>query len=94
LEGCQIVGSGDIVIEGEFIEGPSSPGIVGPRRLHVGQTGTVVAAVQQASTPTEFGFEHGCSLSLKIRKASNFKGENNVRKSDHEAHCLGGRNGV
>jgi uncharacterized protein YjbI with pentapeptide repeats len=93
LEGCQIVGSGDIVIAGVFIEDGVSPGIVGPRRLHVGQTGTVVAAVQQASTRTEFGFERGCSLSLRIRKASNLKGENNVRKSNHKADCLGGRNG-
>ena len=68
LKGCQIVGRGDIVIAGEFIEGGASPGIVGPRRLHVGQTGTIVAAVQQASTLAEFGFEHGCSLSLRIRK--------------------------
>ncbi len=70
LEGCQIVGSGDIVIAGEFIEGSVSPGIVGPRHLHVGQTGTLIAAVQQASTLTEFSFEHGCSLNLRIRKAS------------------------
>jgi uncharacterized protein YjbI with pentapeptide repeats len=68
LNGCQIVGRGDIMIAGEFIEGGASPGIVGLRRLHVGQTGTIVAAVQQASTLTEFGFEHGCSLSLRIRK--------------------------
>jgi Pentapeptide repeats (8 copies) len=94
LEGCQIVGSGDIVIAGKFLEGDASPGIVGPRRLHVGHTGTVVAAVQQAFTLTEFGFEHGCSLSLKIRKSSNFKGENDVRKPNHKADCLGGRNGV
>jgi len=94
LEGCRIVGSGDIVIAGKFLEGGASPGIVGPRRLHVGQTGTVVAAVQQAFTLTEFGFEHGCSLSLKIRKSSNFKGENDVRKPNHKADCLGGRNGV
>jgi uncharacterized protein YjbI with pentapeptide repeats len=94
LEGCQIVGSGDIVIAGEFIEGGVSPGIVGARRLHVAQTGTVIAAVQQASTLTEFGFEHGCSLSLRIREASNFKGENNVRKSNHKADRLGGRNGI
>ncbi|MCI0624184.1 MAG: pentapeptide repeat-containing protein [Acidobacteria bacterium] len=94
LEGCQIVGSGDIVIAGKFLERGACPGIVGPRRLHVWQTGTVVAAIQQASTLTEFGFEHGCSLSLRIRKSSNFKGENNVRKSNHKADCLGGRNGV
>ena len=68
LKGCQIVGRGDIVIAGEFIEGGASPGIVGPRRLHIGQTGTIVAAIQQASTLIEFGFEHGCSLSLRIRK--------------------------
>jgi len=94
LEGCQIVGSGDIMIAGEFIERGVSPGIVGARRLHVAQTGTVIAAVQQASTLTKFGFEHGCSLSLRIREASNFKGENNVRKSNHKADRLGGRNGI
>jgi uncharacterized protein YjbI with pentapeptide repeats len=81
-------------LEGANLEGGASPGIVGPRRLHVGQTGTVVAAVQQAFTLTEFGFEHGCSLSLKIRKSPNFKGENDVRKPNHKADCLGGRNGV
>ncbi|MGH9429011.1 MAG: pentapeptide repeat-containing protein, partial [Terriglobia bacterium] len=94
LEGCQIIGSGDIMISGKFHENGVSPGIVGPRRLHVGQTGTVVAAIQQAVTLTEFGFEHGCSLSLKIRKSSNLKGENDVRKSNNKTDCLGGRNRV
>jgi uncharacterized protein YjbI with pentapeptide repeats len=69
LEGCTIVGSGDIVIAGKFLEGSTCPGIVGPRRLQVGQTAAVVATVQQASTLTEFGFEHGCLLNLRIRKS-------------------------
>jgi Pentapeptide repeats (9 copies) len=94
LEGCQIVGSGDIMIAGKFIEGSASPGIIGPRRLHIEKTGTVAAAVQQAFTLTEFAFEHGCSLSLKIRKSSDLKGENDVTKSNNKADCLGGRNGV
>ena len=94
LVGCQVIGNGDIVISGLFHEKDASPGILGPRRLQVGKTGTVVTTVQQAFTLTEFGFEHGCSLSLKIRKSSNIKGENDVRKSNSKADCLGGRNGV
>jgi hypothetical protein len=69
LEGCTIVGSGNIVMAGKFFEGGASPGIVGPRRLHVGRQGTVVATVLQASTLTDFGFEHGCLLNLRIRKS-------------------------
>jgi uncharacterized protein YjbI with pentapeptide repeats len=94
LTGCQIMGSGDIVISGKFHENGATPGIVGPRRLQVRKTGTVVTAVQQALTLTDFGFEHGCSLSLKIRKSANFKGENDARKSNNKADYLGGRNGV
>jgi uncharacterized protein YjbI with pentapeptide repeats len=69
LAGCQIVGTGEIVVLGSFHETGLSPGIVGPSRLVVGKTGTLVTAVQQPSTLTEFGFEHGCLLSLKILKA-------------------------
>ena len=94
LAGCQIIGSGNIIISGKFHENGASPGIVSPRRLQVRKTGTVVTAVQQASPYTEFGFEHGCSLSLKIRKSSSLKGENDARKSNTEADYLGGRIGV
>jgi len=69
LTGCQIVGTGEIVVLGSFHENGLFPGIVGPSRLVVGKTGTLVTAVQQSSTLTEFGFEHGCLLSLKILKA-------------------------
>jgi hypothetical protein len=68
LKGCQIVGRGDIVIAGEFIEGGASPELWAHDGFTWGRRERFVAAVQQASTLTEFGFEHGCSLSLRIRK--------------------------
>ncbi len=70
LEGCQVVGEGEIVIHGKFYENRISPGIVGPSRLFVGKTGTVIAVVQQPKVLTQFAFEHGCSLNLKIRQSS------------------------
>jgi hypothetical protein len=69
LAGCQIIGEGDIVIHGKFYENGVSPGIVGPSRLFVGKEGTVMAVVQQPVTLTQFGFEHGCSLRLRILKS-------------------------
>ena len=69
LAGCQIIGAGEIVIHGKFLENGASPGIVGPKRLIVGKAGTVVAALQQPASLTQFGFEHGCSLSLKILRS-------------------------
>ncbi len=70
LEGCRVVGEGEIVIHGKFYENGSSPGIVGPSRLFVGKTGTVIAEVRQPATLTQFAFEHGCALNLKIRQSS------------------------
>ena len=69
LEGCRIMGEGEIVIHGKFYENSGSPGIVGPSRLFVGKTGTVIAEVRQPPTLTEFAFEHGCTLNLKIRRS-------------------------
>ena len=68
LEGCRVVGEGEIVIHGRFYENGSSPGIVGPSRLFVGKTGTVIAEIRQPATLTQFAFEHGCALNLKIRR--------------------------
>lgn len=69
LKGCQIMGGGEIVVLGKFFEDGLFPSIQGPSRFVVGKTGVVRGAMQQAVLPTQFGFEHGCSLSLKIRKA-------------------------
>ena len=69
LTGCQIVGGGEIVVHGKFYENGVSPGIRDPSRLIVGKTGVVSGAVQQPLSLTQFAFEHGCSLNLKILKA-------------------------
>jgi uncharacterized protein YjbI with pentapeptide repeats len=68
LQGCQVVGYGEIVISGEFRENGKGPGIVGPKRLVVRKDGFVSGSVQQPPTLTEFGFEKGCCLRLKIQK--------------------------
>jgi uncharacterized protein YjbI with pentapeptide repeats len=68
LQGCQIVGFGEIEIQGEFKENGKGPGIVGPKRLTVRKDGSLSGSVQQPPTMTEFAFEHGCVLRLKIQK--------------------------
>lgn len=68
LQGCQIVGFGEIDIEGEFREQGKGPGIVGPKRMIVRKDGVVTGSVQQPPTMTEFAFETGCHLQLKIQK--------------------------
>jgi uncharacterized protein YjbI with pentapeptide repeats len=68
LQGCQVVGYGEIVINGEFKENGKGPGFVGPKRFVVGKHGVVTGSVQQPPESTEFGFEQGCVLRLKIQK--------------------------
>jgi len=68
LEGCQVVGFGEIVIHGEFRENGKKPGLVGTKRLIVCKEGTVSGSLQQPPESTEFGFERGCRLRLKIQK--------------------------
>ena len=69
LTGCQIIGGGEIVVHGQFYENGVSPGMRDPSRLIVGRTGVVSGVVQQPLSLTQFSFEHGCSLDLKILKA-------------------------
>lgn len=68
LKGCQVVGFGEIVIQGEFKENGKGPGIVGPKRLTVRKGGVVNCSVQQPPELTEFSFERGCRLRMKIHK--------------------------
>jgi hypothetical protein len=67
LQGCQIKGSGNVTINGKFIEN-ESPGIVGVSQLIVTSGGSLVAAVKQPIEPTRFAFEPGCKLRMKISK--------------------------
>jgi uncharacterized protein YjbI with pentapeptide repeats len=67
LQGCQIKGSGNVTINGKFIEN-ESPGIVGVSQLIVTSGGSLIGAVKQPSEPTRFGFEPGCKLRMKISK--------------------------
>jgi uncharacterized protein YjbI with pentapeptide repeats len=69
LTGCQIIGGGEIVVHGKFYQNGVSPGIKDPSRLIVGKTGVVSGVVKQPLSLTQFSFEHGCSLDLKILKA-------------------------
>jgi len=70
LNGCNIAGSGEIIIHGCFSENGSSPSIVGTKRLIVGKNGSVFGTLQQPPELTEFGFERGCTLRLKIIKST------------------------
>ena len=65
LQGCQVVSFGEIVINGSSKNGKGA-GIVGPKRLIVGKNGVLSGSVQQPPEQTEFGFEHGCQLRLRI----------------------------
>jgi hypothetical protein len=68
LEGCRILGAGDILVRGRVTESGSEPSIVGPRRLVVATGGSLVATIKQPPEQTRFGFEPGCHLHLKITR--------------------------
>ncbi len=68
LDGCRIEGAGEIVVHGSFTETGGSPGIVGPKSLVVGKSGVVSGTVKQAPQLTQFGFERGAVLRLRIEK--------------------------
>lgn len=68
LAGCQVTGGGNITISGTFFEG-KTPGIVAPKTLVVTSTGALVGAVEQSKERTQFAFEPGCRLRMKILNA-------------------------
>ncbi len=68
LDGCQINGNGIIIIHGRFVE-ETSPGINGAKQVIVGASGYVKGSVKQPPAMTQFAFEPGCILRLKISKS-------------------------
>ncbi len=70
LEDCSISGAGEIVLQGSFVQKDSKPSIVGPKRLIVMKTGSLTGCVEQHAQLTQFGLEKGCSLNMKIIRAS------------------------
>ena len=65
LADCQIIGGGNVTINGKFFE-RESPGIVGLRQLSVTAQGVLMSAVAQNPERTRFAFESGCQLRVKI----------------------------
>jgi uncharacterized protein YjbI with pentapeptide repeats len=65
LADCQIVGGGTVTINGKFFE-RESPGIVGLRQLSVTSQGVVMSSVAHSAERTQFAFESGCQLRVKI----------------------------
>ena len=70
LSSCRIVGGGDVTIHGQFFE-RESPGIRGPRTLRVSASGALVGAIEQAPESTQFAFQPGCKLRVKILRSRN-----------------------
>jgi hypothetical protein len=66
LADCTIRGSGRITIHGKFYEG-RAPGICDAKQVSVSAHGSAVAEVQQCHGGTQFAFEPGSKLRLKIR---------------------------
>lgn len=65
LADCEIAGAGCVTVHGKFFE-RQSPGIIGPRLLSVSAGGAVVSAVSKNPESTQFAFEMGCQLRVKI----------------------------
>jgi hypothetical protein len=73
LAGCNIKGAGNITIHGQFFEG-EAPGIQGPKRLIVTSGGVLVGSVMQAEDSTQFAFEPGSRLRMKITRTQGKNG--------------------
>jgi uncharacterized protein YjbI with pentapeptide repeats len=65
LKNCAIVGKGKVIVHGRFFE-RQSPGIVGVRSLVVSSRGGLVGGVEQVAEGTQFAFEPGSRLRMKI----------------------------
>ena len=65
LKSCAIVGRGKLVVHGRFFE-RQTPGIVGVKSLFVSAEGGVVGGVEQIPEGTQFAFEPGSRLRMKI----------------------------
>jgi len=65
LKSCSIVGDGRVIVHGRFFE-RQSPGIAGVRSLFVSSRGGLVGGIEQVSGGTNFAFEPGCRLRMKI----------------------------
>jgi hypothetical protein len=65
LKNCAIVGAGKVIVHGRFFE-RQTPGIVGVRSLFVSSRGGLVGGVEQVGDGTQFAFEPGCRLRMKI----------------------------
>ena len=65
LKACEIVGKGRITVHGRFFE-RTSPGIAGARSVTVSGSGAVVGGLEQSDEATQFAFEPGCRLRVKI----------------------------
>ena len=66
-------GAGRITVYGKFFE-RNAPGISGAEQLVVSEGGAVVSTVAQGESPTQFAFERGCQLRVKIIKPDDTKG--------------------
>jgi uncharacterized protein YjbI with pentapeptide repeats len=67
LSACEIVGRGRIIVHGRFFE-RATPGIAGARSVTVSGSGAIVGGLEQAPEATQFAFEPGCRLRVKILK--------------------------
>ena len=64
--GCVVTG-GKLTLHGRFKQGDRT-GLVGPRRLVASSTAIITSTIEQPETATEFAFERGCRLRVKIKK--------------------------
>jgi hypothetical protein len=64
--GCVVTG-GRLVLHGRFTQG-DRVGLVGPKRLVASSTAIVCSTIEQPETRTEFAFERGCRLRVKIKQ--------------------------
>ncbi len=65
LRDCRVAGQGVIFVHGQMLNG-NGKALTTPKVFFVGASGTAVGTIKQPPGLTQFGFEPGCSLRLKI----------------------------